>query len=164
MDKFVTVYIHDRFYYPIIFSFNRSTCFIDSLQADTSFLQTHLGCDSIIVTNKTYKPLDFISQTKDISCFGKNDGSIQVFPDTQFLAPFKIYLNDVEINQTILSLLPKEFKIRIKINKVFVCREKFFFPNQFLTVNWPDLKLKNQRTFNLCKFKQKGHRMGMATI
>ncbi len=142
-----SIIIHDKILLPnYLLSFNRSTCFIDSLQADTSFLQTHLGCDSIIVTNKIYKPLDFLSQTKDISCFGKNDGLIQIFPDTQFLPPFKIFLNDVETNQTILSSLVKgNYKIRIQDQQGCLSVEKNFIlsePNLLTVDIGPDLQVK----------------------
>ncbi|MBK7810982.1 MAG: gliding motility-associated C-terminal domain-containing protein [Saprospiraceae bacterium] len=142
-----SIIIHDKILLPnYLLSFNRSTCFIDSLQADTSFLQTHLGCDSIVVTNKIYKPLDFLSQTKDISCFGKNDGLIQIFPDTQFLAPFKIFLNDVETNQTVLSSLVRgNYKIRIQDQQGCLSVEKNFIlsePNLLTVDIGPDLQVK----------------------
>ncbi|MBK9270327.1 MAG: gliding motility-associated C-terminal domain-containing protein [Saprospiraceae bacterium] len=86
---------------------SKTTCFSDSLQTDTFYFQSHLGCDSIVLVLKMHKPLDFTFEIKDVSCFGDQDGSIVIFPDKDFSGPYRFFLNGSEIQARILDLLGK---------------------------------------------------------
>jgi len=54
------------------------TCFPDSVGLDTTFSKSQFGCDSLIIDQKEYIPIEFEIIKSDITCFGNSDGKIEI--------------------------------------------------------------------------------------
>ncbi len=104
-----SVIITDRHFIPsytVIQS--QRTCSKDSARVDSVFLQSVQLCDSLVITRYEYFPIIPTYKIGQISCFGYNDGMIEI---TSFLSarnPVQVFLNGQRyLNTFTFDLLKK---------------------------------------------------------
>lgn len=76
----------------------RASCFKDSVGIDTISMQSINGCDSVVIQEVKYLPIEFEWSVDDVSCYQYNDGKINLINLKNANPPVQFILNDVVLN------------------------------------------------------------------
>ncbi|MEO6692823.1 MAG: hypothetical protein ABIO44_10820, partial [Saprospiraceae bacterium] len=69
------------------------TCNKDSIRTDTMAYSNQNLCDSLIIINYVYKPIELNYLTKDITCYGYMDGTLEISKLLNAQAPLQFILD-----------------------------------------------------------------------
>lgn len=75
-----------------------STCFKDSVGMDTLSLQSLYGCDSVIIQEIKYLPVEIEWTIEDVSCYQAHDGKIILNNLRNVTLPVQFMLNGIVLN------------------------------------------------------------------
>ncbi|MCC6815542.1 MAG: gliding motility-associated C-terminal domain-containing protein [Saprospiraceae bacterium] len=76
------------------------TCHIDSVGIDSILLLSYKNCDSLVIQEKYYSPIDFTYKSSDISCFSYQDGKLELLSVIQGKNPVVMIVDGVPYPST----------------------------------------------------------------
>ena len=115
-----SIVITNRFLIPPYQIINqKTTCFPDMIGFDTLKLISLEGCDSLIITEFKYLPIQAYYIVKNETCTGFGDGEISILNTTNGTPPFEYSLDNVNwtSNPNFTKILPGKINIYIRDSK-----------------------------------------------
>jgi gliding motility-associated-like protein len=124
-------------------------------------LQNQYGCDSLILTNTNFVPLQLNFELDSITCFNLDNGHFKIVNSSDFSKPLELFLNDHSLGDQnqITNLGPGTYRIYVKDQKGCITDSvEFTFtnPDELIIDLGNDLEVKkgSRVTLNLQSNKQ----------
>lgn len=98
------------------FNFQKTTCFLDQVGADTINLKSIEGCDSLIINNYSFVGISGTTEIKDETCPGFKNGLVALYNINNGIKPYQYSLDHINwVSDSVFSSLnPNSYTIYVK--------------------------------------------------